>query len=131
LTSFEGNYNLWETDLRTRDTKQLIRLNTGGGSLVWDKNMENLYLLSRGSISKLNLSGGSSSGIRIAGEMTYDAHKERVEAFEHVYIRTKNSTSLHFMVLTGISWLKNIASSCHTSEIHMNSLKCSQSSLAS
>jgi Tol biopolymer transport system component/C-terminal processing protease CtpA/Prc len=102
LTSFEGNYNLWETELRTRDTKQLIRLNTGGGSLMWDKNMENLYLLSRGSISKLNLSGGSSSGIRIAGEMTYDAHKERVEAFEHVYIRTKNI--FYEPTFHGIDW---------------------------
>lgn len=90
LSSFENNYNLWETNLRTRDTKQLIRLNTGPGSLVWDSKMENLYLLSRGSISKLNLSAGSSSGIRISGEMEYDAIAERAHMFEHVYVRTKN-----------------------------------------
>ena len=30
LTSFEGNANLWETNIRTRETKQLIRLNTRG-----------------------------------------------------------------------------------------------------
>ena len=91
LTSFEDNYHLWETNLRTRDTKQAIRLNTSSGSLVWDSKMENLYLLSRGSISKLNLSGnGSSTGIKIAGEMMYDAGQEREQMFEHVYIRTKN-----------------------------------------
>jgi Tol biopolymer transport system component len=90
LSSFEDDYNLWETDLRTRDTKMLIRLNTGYGSLQWDPDMENLYLLSRGSISKLDLSGGSSTPVRIRGEMTYDADEERQAMFEHVYIRTKN-----------------------------------------
>jgi len=90
LTRFEDTYNLWETDLRTKETKQTIRLNTGPGSLVWDKKMENLYLLSRGRISKLNVSGGSSSPISIAGEMMYDADLERENMFNHVYIRTKN-----------------------------------------
>jgi Tol biopolymer transport system component/C-terminal processing protease CtpA/Prc len=90
LSEFEDNYNLWETDLRTKETKMTIRLNTGYGSLVWDKKMENLYLLSRGSVSKLDLGAGSSSGIDIAGEMTYDEQKEREQIFEHIYIRTKN-----------------------------------------
>ena len=90
LSRFEGRYNLWETELRTRDTKMLIKLNTGGGSLQWDKDMENLYLLSGGRISKVNLSAGSTKGIKIAGEMKFDAEKERVEMFNHVYIRTKN-----------------------------------------
>jgi len=90
LTQFENNYNLWETNLRTRETKQAIRLNTGPGSLTWDKKMENLYLLSRGTISKLNITGSSSSPIQIRGEMRYDEVKEREQMFEHVYVRTKN-----------------------------------------
>jgi len=90
LTQFEDNYHLWETDLRTKETKQTIRLNTGPGSLVWDKKMENLYLLSRGRISKLNLTALSSAPVSIAGEMMYDEEKERALLFDHVYIRTKN-----------------------------------------
>ena len=90
LSQFEDDYNLWETDLRTKDTKMLIKLNTGFGSLQWDKKMENLYLLSRGRISKLDVSAGSSSSIEIAGEMMYDEQKEREHLFEHIYIRTKN-----------------------------------------
>jgi len=90
LTQFEDNYNLWETNLRTRETKQTISLNTGPGSLSWDKEMENLYLLSRGTVSKLNISGSSSAPIQIRGEMRYDEVMEREEMFEHVYVRTKN-----------------------------------------
>jgi tricorn protease len=90
LSRFEDNFNLWESNLRTRETKMTIRLNAGSGDLVWDNEMENLYLLSRGSISKLNLTAGSSSPVQIRGEMMYDADKEREQMFEHVYVRTKN-----------------------------------------
>ncbi|TVR15092.1 MAG: peptidase S41 [Balneolaceae bacterium] len=90
LSRFEDNYNLWETNLRTRETKTTIRLNTGPGQLVWDNDMDNLYLLSRGSISKLNVTAGTSSPVQIRGEMKFDAEKEREKMFEHVYVRTKN-----------------------------------------
>lgn len=90
LVQFENNYNLWQTNLRTRDTKMAVRLNTGFGTLSWDKKKENLYLLSGGSISKLDLSAGSSKKIEVAGEMMFDEEKEREQMFEHVYIRTKN-----------------------------------------
>jgi len=90
LVQFEKNYNLWQTNLRTRDTKMAVRLNASSGTLSWDKEMENLYLLNGGSISKLDLSAGSSKKIEVAGEMMFDEEKEREQMFEHVYIRTKN-----------------------------------------
>jgi tricorn protease len=102
LTRFEENTNLWETNIRTRETKQLIRLNTGPGSLVWDKDMDNLYLISRGAISKLNLTAGSSTRISISGEMEYDAVAEREHMLEHVYIRTKHA--FYEPTYHGIDW---------------------------
>jgi len=89
MASFEGGQNLWVTDLRTRETKLAIRLNSFG-SLTWDKDMKNLYLLSGGRISKINPDTGNRKGISISGEMTYDAAAERQYAFDHVWIRTKN-----------------------------------------
>mgnify|MGYP000215191590 CR=1 FL=1 len=44
LASFEGRSNLWSTNLRTRETKMLMKLNVGYGSLEWDKEKKNLYL---------------------------------------------------------------------------------------
>src|SRR6056297_1083970 len=90
LSRFEDDMNLWQTDLRTRETKMAIKLVAGYGSLAWDKKMENLYLLSGGRVSKLDPAAGSSTGIEISGEMTYDEIEERRQMFEHVYIRTKN-----------------------------------------
>ena len=90
LASFEGGQNLWTTNLRTRETKQAIRLNTGFGSMTWDKDMKNLYLLSGGRISKIDPESGKQESISIRGEMTYDAVAERQYMFDHVWIRTKN-----------------------------------------
>jgi Tol biopolymer transport system component/C-terminal processing protease CtpA/Prc len=89
LTRFDGPYNLWETVIRTRETKQLVRLNTGAGQLTWDAKMENLYLLSNGGISRIDLAGASSKGISIAGEIEFDAAAERAHLFEHVVNRTR------------------------------------------
>tara|TARA_R110000868_G_scaffold378658_3_gene644171 strand:- start:26828 stop:30055 length:3228 start_codon:yes stop_codon:yes gene_type:complete len=102
LAQFEDRYNLWETELRTGDTKMTIKLNTGGGSLMWDKDMENLYLLSGGRISSVDLGKGSTKGISISGEMEYDAQAEREASFEHVYIRTKNI--FYEPTFHGIDW---------------------------
>lgn len=89
LAQFEDDYNLWETNLRTRETKVAVTLNTQSGSLMWDKEMENLYLLSSGNISKIDLSAANSERVAISGEMTFDEEKEREHLLEHIYLRTK------------------------------------------
>ena len=90
LSSFEDKNNLWETNLRTGETKMSVKLNSRGGSLVWDKKQENLYLLSGGNISKIDVDKEKSEAIKIAGDMYYDEDAEREKMFDHVYIRTKN-----------------------------------------
>jgi len=90
LSSFEDKNNLWETSLRSRETKMTIKLNSRGGKLTWDKDKENLYLLSEGNISKLDLKEGKSEIVKISGDMFYDEVAEREKMFDHVYIRTKN-----------------------------------------
>lgn len=102
LSSFEGGQDLWVTNLRTRDTKKAISLNTGGASLVWDDKMENLYLLSRGRIAKIDPDAGSQKPISISSEMEYDAAAEREVMFEHVALRT--SKIFYEPTFHGIDW---------------------------
>ena len=101
LARFEGGQNLWVTNLRTRDTKMALKLNSFG-SLHWDKDMKNLYLLSGGRISKINPDTGKRTGITIRGEMEYDAIAERDYMFDHVWIRTKNI--FYEPTFHGIDW---------------------------
>jgi Tol biopolymer transport system component len=104
LARFEGQLNLWVTNLRTRETKMAMRLNAGFGSLTWDKDMKNLYLLSGGRIAKINPEAKKRTAVKINGEMEYDANAERIAMFEHVWIRTNNI--FYHSNFHGIDWNK-------------------------
>ncbi|MAD98662.1 MAG: peptidase S41 [Flavobacteriaceae bacterium] len=101
LASFEGRANLWSTNLRTRETKMIMRLN-GGGSLQWDKDRKNLYLLSGGRISKLNPAAKKRKSVSIRSEIEFDKAAERQAMFDHVWIRTKNI--FYEPTFHGIDW---------------------------
>lgn len=104
LSSFEGRSNLWSTNLRTRETKMLMKLNVGGGSLEWDKEMKNLYLLSGGRISKLNPEAKKRESVNIKGEILFDEVAEREAMFNHVWIRT--NAIFYEPTFHGIDWNK-------------------------
>jgi tricorn protease len=88
LASFEGKSNLWSTNLRTKETKMLLKLNVANGSLEWDADMKNLYLLSGGKITKLDPETSKNKEVKINGEIEIDQYAERTAMFNHVWIRT-------------------------------------------
>lgn len=90
LARFEKNLNLWTTNLRTKETKMLIKLNARSGSLEWDKEEKNLFLLSDGRISKVDLKAKRSKPVAIRGEIMLDVAAERKEMFDHVWNRTND-----------------------------------------
>ncbi len=102
LARFEDKLNLWSTNLRTKETKMAIKLGARSGSLQWDRKMENLYLLSSGKISKIDLKSNKKEGVKINSEMEFDAQAERQAMFDHVWIRT-NAIFYH-PNFHGIDW---------------------------
>ena len=88
LASFEKGYNLWSTNLRTKETKQEIGLDAGYAGLMWDKEQKNFYILNSGSISKVDPSSMKRETVKISGEMAYDKRAEFEYMFEHVWLRT-------------------------------------------
>lgn len=88
LSEFEDGYDLWQTNLRTRETKKAISLGARRGQLKWDPQQENLYFLSSGRLSTLDVDGGSDDSIRINQEMLVDYDAIRQNAFDHVWLRT-------------------------------------------
>ncbi|MEL7160345.1 MAG: S41 family peptidase, partial [Bacteroidota bacterium] len=102
LARFEDKYNLWSTNLRTKATKMEIKLSSTGGRLEWDKEQKNLYLLSGGSIAKIDLAKSKRESVKIKGEMEYDAAAERQTMFDHVWIRT--NAIFYEPTFHGIDW---------------------------
>ncbi len=102
LSRFEGKMNLWSTDLRTKETKMAIKLEANSGKLEWDSEMKNLYLLSNGTISKIDVEKEKKEAVKINGEMQFDEVAERLAIFNHVWIRT-NAIFYH-PSFHGIDW---------------------------
>ena len=55
MASFEGGMDLWVSDLRSRSTKVMHKLNSGWASLEMDKDGKDLFLLGGRSMQKISL----------------------------------------------------------------------------
>lgn len=102
LARFEKNYNLWSTNLRTKETKIAMKLGANYGRLEWDKDQKNLFLLYNGKIAKIDPSKASNKGIKLGGEIEFDKTAERHAMFDHVWNRTKNI--FYHSNFHGIDW---------------------------
>lgn len=91
LARFERGYNLWSTSLRDQETKMVVALNAGRATMSWDKEQKSIFLLSNGSISKIDPSSGKRENVTIRGEMISDAAAERAYMFDHVWRQTKET----------------------------------------
>ncbi|NJC25427.1 S41 family peptidase [Neolewinella antarctica] len=103
LATFEKEANLWSTNLRTKATKMEMKIGKNG-SLAWDKEMKNLYLLAGGTISKIDLDKSKKTAVKIKGEMEYDVAAERRAMFDHVWLRTK--AIFYEPTFHGVDWAK-------------------------
>lgn len=85
LTSFEGGYDLWVRDFKEGSTRILAKLNKWGGSLEMDKEGKNLFMLSGGQMSKIDVNSGKSTPISYNAEMELKKPLEREYIFDHAW----------------------------------------------
>lgn len=88
LAKFEKNYDLWQTDLRTRETKRLMQLNRPGGQLQWDKEKKWIYLLAGGELLRIDPVAAIQQSINIKTDIIVEPAKEKAAMFDHVWRRT-------------------------------------------
>lgn len=101
LSSFEGGYDMWRTDLRKRETKLLHKMNGSWANLALDKEGKTVFLLGS-SIQKMDVAGEKLKNIAYLAEMKMDLMAERAYEFEHVYRQQKKRfyrTDMH-----GVDW---------------------------
>ncbi|PVY39621.1 S41 family peptidase [Pontibacter virosus] len=102
LAKFEKGFNLWSTNLRSKETKMLVTLNANRARMMWDKEQKNLFLESDGKIVKLDPSNNKQETVKVDGEMNLDMAAERAFMFEHVWRRTKQT--FYTANLHGTKW---------------------------
>jgi tricorn protease len=102
LARFEKGYNLWSTNLRTKETKMAVPLGANNASLQWDKEQKNIYANVDGGIIKIDPSSGKQDRIGISSEMQIDALKEKQYQFDHVWRRTKRT--FYTQTFHGTDW---------------------------
>ncbi len=85
----EKGYDLWRTELRTKETKVLAKFGDRGGDLELDKESKNVFVLSDGKISKVEVESGAKKPVPIQGEMVLNEDAERDYLFDHVTRQVK------------------------------------------
>lgn len=84
----DSKADLWKLDLRTKEIKSLGKFGNGG-SLVFDEDDKNLFVLSGGKISKVEIKTGEKKGVAINSEMAFDLASEREYLIDHVSRQVK------------------------------------------
>lgn len=102
LAQFEKGHDLWSTDLRTRETKVLAKLDARGGSLAIDDKGEHVFVLAGGTISKIEIESGKRQPVSFHGEMSVDRAAERAYFFEHAWRQVKQK--FYDPQLHGVDW---------------------------
>jgi C-terminal processing protease CtpA/Prc len=91
LARFEKGMNLWSTNLRTKETKQVLALDANGASMAWDNEQKKIFLVADGGISLVDPSNGRRERVAIRGEMVVDENAERAASFDRVWRRTRDT----------------------------------------
>lgn len=91
LARFEKGMNLWSTNLRTKETKQVLALDANGASMAWDSAQKKIFLVADGGMSLVDPASGKRERVTIRGEMVVDEDAERRASFERVWRRTRDT----------------------------------------
>jgi len=102
LARFEKGYDLWVTELRTRDTKLFVKLGASSTGMELSADGKALFVLAEGRISKIDPESGKSEPVTIGGEMVLDQSNEKAYMYDHMWRQIKQK----FLVadLYGADW---------------------------
>lgn len=103
LAKFEKGFDLWQTEIRTKDTKILAKLGAENvGGIIMDKEGKNLFILADGGISKIQIEDGKKEGVGVNGEMVLNETVERQYLFDHAWRQVQKK--FYKVDLQGTKW---------------------------
>jgi len=102
ITRFEGKNNLWVTELRTKETKMLAKLDAGRAEMEMSKDGKFLLVLADGKPVKVVLDDGKTKPINCRGEMVLKKDEERAYIFDHSWRQVREK--FYVVDLQGVDW---------------------------
>ena len=102
FTRFEGKYNIWETELRTKETKLFAKINANRTSMELSKEGDFFLVLADGKPSKVDTKDGKITPINTNGEMLLKRADERSYIFDHSWRQVREK--FYVPDLQGVDW---------------------------
>jgi len=102
LAKFEKDYDLWMTELRTKDTKLFAKLGAKNPNMELSKDGKSLYILSNGNIIKVDPESAKQESVAINGEMILNQYVEKAYMFDHMWRQIKEK--FLFADLNKVDW---------------------------
>ncbi len=99
--SFEGGYDLWEHNLKENTTKLLIK-DVGGNTMHADKKGENVFIVSRGGIKKIEIKDSRTKPVAFKADFAYRPAQERDYIFHHAWRQVADK--FYDPEIHGIDW---------------------------
>ncbi|MFB6340215.1 S41 family peptidase [Saccharicrinis sp. FJH62] len=103
LTKFEGKYNLWETELRTKKTKEIAKIGGSRVSMDLSKDGDFILVLSDGKPIKVDTKDGKTKSISTSSEMVLRKDLERKYIFDHAWRQVKEK--FYVPDMQGVDWV--------------------------
>lgn len=91
LAKTEKNYDLWCSNLRTKETKMLLPLSIDETTMEWDKEKQFIYMLADGKILRVDPVTAQKKNIEFTGKLWVNVAEERKGMFEYVWSKTKET----------------------------------------
>lgn len=105
LAAFEKGTDLWQYEVRTRETKILNKMGDGwAGGLMLDKEGKKLFYIANGSVGYYDTDKSENKSVGIGGEMLLNEGAERAYLYEHIWRQVKKK--FYRVDLQGVDWDK-------------------------
>lgn len=85
LSKFEKGFDLWVHNIKDNETKLLLKIDGYAGDMQMDKDGKNLFLLTGGSLMKIEISSNKQTNINYKAEFDVNYPAEREYMFDHIW----------------------------------------------
>jgi C-terminal processing protease CtpA/Prc len=102
LTRFEEKMDIWETNLRTKETKLFAKIGANYAEMELSSYGKFIFLLADGKAKKVKIDGAKVESINVKGEMVLKTADERSYIFDHSWRQVREK--FYVVDLHGVDW---------------------------